>query len=436
MNLSLKNNSILNGMFILSLVSLLTTFLSYYFNFLIQSIFPSYAEYGNFTFFMTVLLVFNLVPGAISSSLSLTVTELNVNKEFKKLTMLYINMLGIYGVIGFLISVLILSLSGLINDYFKINNLTLIYLISAILFLQTVSSPVLSYLYGLLRFKSYALVIFLSIFLKIIFVLVFYKFDYGFYSIFYSLIGSIFLTFIIGNLLLVSKFDFTDKKLILGDTVKKVIFFSLPIFFITTGNSLLSQIDFLILKSKFSTIMSGQYALLGNIGKIFLFGSLIFFGAMGPQITNSYKSKQKYFEIMFFYLKIIIFLVICGLLVLGIFPKQFLDLFIYLSSYLGLSLQSLVLYYDILDYIPWYSVFIALVIFVNFLVIFLVATSTTRIFIGFILGLLLQFSLLSYYGESIFMAIICNIISTSLLLGYLIYEVYKKYESFNNSSSL
>jgi O-antigen/teichoic acid export membrane protein len=252
----------------------------------------------------------------------------------------------------------------------------------------------------------------------------------------YGLILSSVSLILVGNILLLSSFDKEYKNSDITGLTKRVLFFSLPIFFIATGNGLITQVDFLLIKSKLAPELSGQYGLLVNIGKIFYFSSIIFLGAMSPQITEAYNKRNGYFKILFFYLKIIIALIVGGLAVFGLFPKWFLDVFVFLSSKLGLNLTSLNLYYQITDLIPSYSIFISLVILINFLVLFLIATATTRIYIGFILGTLIQFLLIYTYSTDLYSVINCNIISASVLLGYLLYETYKKYESFHNSSSL
>lgn len=125
-----------------------------------------------------------------------------------------------------------------------------------------------------------------------------------------------------------------------------------------------------------------------------------------------------------------------GLITLVFFAKEFLDIFIYFSAYIGLRQSSLLNFYSILEYIPLYSVFISVYVFVNFLVIFLIAVSAFRIYVAFISAVLLQGLLIFVFANDIYTAIYCNLLVSSLLLAYLIYEIYKKYTSFNNSSNL
>jgi O-antigen/teichoic acid export membrane protein len=429
-------NSTIGGMLLVTFGSIISTFFSYYFNFYIQSIFPSLSDYGNFVFVLTFLTLTQLIPLSISSSLSLLVTELKVKNEFRKLTMLYLRMNLLFGFIGGLIALFTLFFSSQISSIFKVGDVFYIQLMAILIFISTLSIPVTSYLYGLLRFKSHTSLIVMISILKLIFVYFFYISGFGFLSVLYGLILSSVSLIVVGNFLLLSSFDKDYRASDITGLTKKVLFFSLPIFFIATGNGLITQIDFLLIKSKFATELSGQYGLLVNIGKIFYFGSIIFLGAMSPQITEAYNKRDGYFKILFFYSKIILGLLAGGLIVFGLFPKSFLDIFVFLSSKIGLNLNSLNLYFQVTELIPSYAVFIALVILINFLVMFLIATSTTRIYLGFILATLIQFLLIYYYSYDLYSVINCNIISASALLGYLLFETYKKYESFHNSSSL
>jgi O-antigen/teichoic acid export membrane protein len=433
---SKSSNSIVGGMLLVTVGSIVSTFFSYYFNFYIQSIFPNLGDYGNFVFVLTFLTLTQLIPLSVSSSLSILVTELKVKNEFKKLTMLYLKMNLLFGCIGALMGVASVSFSSQISQIFKVGDVLYIQLLALLILVSTLSIPVTSYLYGLLRFKSHTSLIVMISILKLVFVYSFFISGFGFLSVLYGLILSSVSLIIVGNILLLSSFDKEYKNSDITGLTKKVLFFSLPIFFISTGNGLISQIDFLLIKSKFAPDMSGQYGLLVNIGKIFYFSSIIFLGAMSPQITEAYNKRDGYFKILFFYLKIVSAIVLGGLAIFGLFPKWFLDIFIFLSSKIGLNLSSLNLYYQITWLIPGYSIFIALVILINFLVLFLIATSTTRIYLGFIFASLFQFLLIYFYSFDLYSVIICNIISASVLLGYLIYETYRKYESFHNRSGL
>lgn len=431
-----QNRVIFSGMLIVSAGSVVSSFLNYYFNFYIQSLFPDFSTYGNFAFLITILTLSTTIPLAISGSLTLVVTELNVGKEYSKLTNLYIKMLVLFSLIGFFIGVTIFSLSEIINNTFSVGNVFYIQILSLIIFFSISTIPIGSFLFGMLRFKSASILGVFLPFLKILLVTFFYLQGFGFISILYSLLGISIANFLVGNFLLLKNYDREFKATTVNDYIRRVMLISMPILFISIGNSLINQVDLLIIKANLSEEIAGKYGYLTNIGKIYFFGSLLFTGAMAPQVTDAYKQNKEYFNLMFFYLRIVGFISIVGLVVFVFFTKQFLDSFVFVSSYLGLKIESLKFYYQVSEYIPIYSIFIALCILINFFVLFLVSISKVRIFIVFLISILFQTGMIMNFGTSINYVIYCNIFIGALLLIYLIFEVYNKYVDFNNSSSL
>jgi len=431
-----QNRVIFSGMLIVSLGSVISSFLNYYFNFYIQSLFPDFSTYGNFTFLTTLLTLSTTIPTAISGSLILVVTELNVGKEYSKLTNLYIKMLVLFSLIGFFIGITVFSLSEVLNNTFNVGNVLYIQILSLIIFFSISTIPTGSFLFGMLRFKSFSTLGVFIPFLKILLVTLFYLQGYEFLSILYSLLAISVINFLVGNLLLLKDYDPEFKATSINNYIRRVILISMPILFITIGNSLINQVDLLIIKSRLSEEIAGKYGYLTNIGKMYFFGSLIFTGAMAPQVTDAFKQNKAYFNLMFFYLKIVGFVTGFGLLIFVFFTKQFLDVFVFVSSNLGLRIESLKFYYQVSEFIPIYSVFVALCILINFFVMFLVAISKVRIFIVFLISILFQTALIMNFGTNINYVIYSNILIGTLLLIYLIFEVYNKYVDFNNSSRL
>jgi O-antigen/teichoic acid export membrane protein len=432
----LTKNPLFTGLFFLSLANIFSNFLNYYYNFYIQSLFPGFTDFGDFMFILTFLTLSQIIPGSVLGTLNIIVTELKVKNEFAKLTLLYIRMLTMFSIVGFVIGLFVFSVSTQISEIFKINNIYYIQLLGLLIFLGTATSPVGSFLYGLLKFKSFSFIILASSFLKIFYTFLLFSLGYGFVSILYAFILSSITIFIFGNLLLITHYDPKYKISNISEITKRLILFSIPLLFILTGSSILNQVDFMILKNKLDPVVSGMYGYLLNFGKIFYFGSIIFCGAMAPQITESFTKKENYFKILFFYLKIVISIVTIGLTALIFFTKEFLDLFVYLTSHIGLKLSSLVMFYEVLDYLPLYSIFLAIYVLINFLTSFLVATSTYKIFISYILAVIVQATLIFIYANDIYTTIYCNIFVSSVLLLYLLYEVYRKHFNFNHSSNL
>jgi len=433
---NLFKNPVFSGLIFVSLGTVISTFLNYYFNFLTQSLFPDFKDFGDFVFILSFLALSQIIPGSVIGTLNLIVTELKVKNEFAKLTNLYIRMLVLFSIVGLSVGSLIFLIANPLAETFKIQNPFYIQMLGVLVFLATAGSPVSSFLYGLLKFKSYSFLLIFSVLAKIIFMIWFFRLGYGFNSIFYGYIVSSIFSFVIGNLLLITHFDPKYKLTNVSEFTKRLILFSLPLLLIGVGNSFLNQLDFLIIKNKLDVVSSGMYGYLVNFGKIFDFGSLIFCGAMAPQVTESLNKKENYFKILFFYLKIVLPSLILGVVALCFFTTEFLDIFISITSKLGLKIASLMYFYQIKDYIPLYTIFTAIYILINFFTIFLIATSVFKIYMSYIFAIIAQGTLIFTLATDINTTVYCNIFVSGVLLLYLLYEIYKRYTNFNYSSNL
>ncbi len=431
-----SNKEMFNQMLIVSFATIISSFLSYYFNFFVQSKFPSLEDFSNFQFLITFLTLITIIPGSIGTSITTSVSEFLGDGKKDQLTDFFLKIYLLYFILGTILSGLVYFSKSYLAKIFNISNENFFLFLATILFISLLLTPITSFLYGLLRFYSYSLVLVALIFFKIIFLSIFYQRGFGFDSIFYSFIISSFLVLFIGFILIKGSLSNSVNVRVPVSFIKKVIFLSGPLLFITIGREMLSQVDFLIIKSKFDTLTSGSYALLINLGKIYLFGSLIIVGAMLPQIASSYRTGGNYFKKLQLYLYIELMIVFIGLICFVIFPKYLIDLLILVSKAVGLNPSSFYSYYQVVDLLPVYSIFISIVILINFFTLFFISIQYVKIFYGYILALFGQFITIQYFSWDILSVIICNIIVSSILLGYLVYETRKRYQDFNYSSSV
>jgi O-antigen/teichoic acid export membrane protein len=296
--------------------------------------------------------------------------------------------------------------------------------------------PIQAFIYGLMKFKSHSFLITSTVLVKLLSLGYFYSKGFGFSSIFYGFIASGIYYLVCGLLILFLNLEKNGQKISSKSAITKVFYFSVPILFISLGKELITYLDFLIVKSKFDSIISGNYALLLNIGKVFLFGSLLILGVMLPQISESFNKKENYFKKFKIYLYLELFIVGVGVVLFAVFPKLVIDLLLAISRLVGLNASSLESYYLIVDILPLYSIFISLVVLVNVFTIFLISIKKLNIFVYYILSLLLQGLLIYFASSSIQNVIFYNIICSGSLLGFLVYTTYKEYETFNHHSNL
>lgn len=431
-----ENKGLFSDMFLITVATFVSSFLSYYLNFYVQSLFVDISDFANYLLFITFISLITLIPTTLSTSIIVNVTELKSNNRDSELSSLFWKLMGVFLIISLFFFLGISKFDRELSQVFNISINNFFWFIGAYSLFLVISIPISAFIYGTMQFKVYSSLIIGLVLFKILGVGYFYNQGFGFESVFYGFIFSSIFFIIFGLLFLAFKLEKPDFKIKSKPVIKKIFVFSIPLLFIAIGRDLISYVDFLIVKARFSEVISGNYSLLLNLGKVLLFGSLVILGVMLPQIADSFNRKENYFKKFKIYLYIELFIVFIGLLLFSIFPKFVIDVLIFISGYLGLNSTSFNSYYQILDLLPFYSIFIALVVMINFFTIFLTAIQKYHIFIYYILCLLIQATLLYFFASDILNVIIYNIICASLLMFYLIKVVYEQYKGFYYHSSL
>ena len=423
-------------MFLVTFASVVSSFLAYYLNFYVQSIFVDVDDFANYSLFITFIGLISIIPNTVSTSIIMTVNEFKTSEKFEELYDLFIKLLGIFFLIGSVFGLLIYKFQSTLSLVFKTDVPNFFTYSGFYLLILVLIIPIQAFIYGLMKFKSHSFLITSTVLVKLLSLGYFYSKGFGFSSIFYGFIASGIYYLVCGLLILFLNLEKNGQKISSKSAITKVFYFSVPILFISLGKELITYLDFLIVKSKFDSIISGNYALLLNIGKVFLFGSLLILGVMLPQISESFNKKENYFKKFKIYLYLELFIVGVGVVLFAVFPKLVIDLLLAISRLVGLNASSLESYYLIVDILPLYSIFISLVVLVNVFTIFLISIKKLNIFVYYILSLLLQGLLIYFASSSIQNVIFYNIICSGSLLGFLVYTTYKEYETFNHHPNL
>jgi len=432
----LQNKILFSDMFLVTFASVVSSFLAYYLNFYVQSIFIDVDDFANYSLFITFIGLISIIPNTVSTSIIMTVNEFKTSEKFEELYDLFIKLLGIFFLIGSVFGLLIYKFQSTLSLVFKTDVPNFFTYSGFYLLILVLIIPIQAFIYGLMKFKSHSFLITSTVLVKLLSLGYFYSKGFGFSSIFYGFIASGIYYLVCGLLILFLNLEKNGQKISSKSAITKVFYFSVPILFISLGKELITYLDFLIVKSKFDSIISGNYALLLNIGKVFLFGSLLILGVMLPQISESFNKKENYFKKFKIYLYLELFIVGVGVVLFAVFPKLVIDLLLAISRLVGLNASSLESYYLIVDILPLYSIFISLVVLVNVFTIFLISIKKLNIFVYYILSLLLQGLLIYFASSSIQNVIFYNIICSGSLLGFLVYTTYKEYETFNHHSNL
>jgi O-antigen/teichoic acid export membrane protein len=185
----------------------------------------------------------------------------------------------------------------------------------------------------------------------------------------------------------------------------------------TLGLAFMNNIDMVMVKKYFDPETAGYFAGAITVGKILLFGCTAVTTLMFPSISALYAQGKDYIT-QFKQLAIIqTFLVVVGFIVFQLFPKPITILFF------GQSFIHSV------PYLRLFSVFIAIYVFVYFLVMFLLAVEKTKVYLFLLPGILVQFLLINNFHATVFEVITADITAVSLtlvlLMGYMILTVRK-----------
>ena len=232
-------------------------------------------------------------------------------------------------------------------------------------------------------------------------------------------------SFLLGMLLLQIKIKNVEKEDI-SSYLEKLKSLSISIILVNFSLMFLNNIDVIMVKKYFSPIEAGYYSGTVTLGKILLFGAGAFTTVMFPRITALYVNGKEFthkLKMIFFLLLGVLFV---GVLCYRIFP-EFLTKVFFGEAFMSSQ-----------EYLPLFSIFVAIYVLINFLVMFFLAIDKKAV--GFLLlpGVVAQYILLNIFHESLWDVININIgvsaFTLVLLLVYFYFSVLEKKEGLDETS--
>jgi O-antigen/teichoic acid export membrane protein len=227
---------------------------------------------------------------------------------------------------------------------------------------------------------------------------------------------SVLVSYLISILLLWKVFTKIKNQNLLPE-YKKLLFFGTSTLFLSLGLNLMNNIDMILVKKYFDSVTAGYYAGAITVGKILLFGSTAVATLMFPSISALYARKRDYLPQLKQLLLIQGTFVGLGLLFFELFPYFITRLFFgptFLHS---------------VPYLRMFCIFVALYVFVYFLVMFFLSIEKTRVYVFLIPGVIVQYLTIKCFHDSVFQVIYADIISaliTLLILICYLFFVIKK----------
>jgi O-antigen/teichoic acid export membrane protein len=315
-------------------------------------------------------------------------------------------------VIGIIIALLVFLSMPFLSRFLHIRYSILVLLVPIFL-LAVLSFLYSSFLQGLLRFKQVVIATNLGTLSRLILGVVFV---YLGFSVFGAVLG--FLLSVAGGLFLLrfflKEFRFSgNKKVFKGG--KKVLGYSVPVFFSSISIFSLFSTDVILVKHFFEAHDAGIYAALSTLGKVIFYGAAPVVSVMFPMISQRRSRGQGYRKIF------MLSLALTSVIATGV-------LFIY---WLLPELSIKILYGDeFLQAAPnliWFGLFMTIFTLSSLILNFFLSREITKVVSFVAIAAIIQAMGIWFFHDSIFMVIKVSIISVSLLFGSLL--IYFGYET-------
>lgn len=318
-------------------------------------------------------------------------------------------------VIGIIIALLAFLSAPFLSRFLRIKYSILV-LLAPIFLLTVLSFLYNSFLQGLLRFKQMVIATNFGALSRLVLGVIFV---YLGFSVFGVVLG--FLLSVVGGFFLL-RFFLKEFRLSNNEKVfkegKKVLGYSVPIFFASVSTFSLFSTDVILVKHFFEAHDAGIYAALSTLGKVIFYGAAPVGSVMFPMISQRHSRGQGYRKIF------MLSLALTSVIAAGV-------LFIYR---LLPELSIKILYGD--KFLPaapnliWFGLFMTIFTLSSLILNFFLSREKTKVVFLVVTAAIIQAVGIWFFHNSIFMVIRVSIISVSLLFGSLLiyfgYETSKK----------
>ncbi len=369
----------------------------------------SLEDFGSYNALLSISYLVGVPATVFSISIAKAVSEFYSQDDRKKITGFFIQLTCFSLLVGLCVAVLFLLLGNFLARTIQLSDSAVVVVFGLLMglgFLGSVTSP---YFQGLLRYKTLSFFTVLSSLLRFIFPAIFVCLGYRLLGVFWGMSLGAVISFFCAYFLLKPNFVRLDNIWMKFD-YKRILLFSFSAFLVTICLVALNNTDMILVKKYFDGVSSGYYAGVVTLGKILLFGSGIVSTVMFPAVSALHTQNGNYQRKFKQFLLIQVSAVLIGLLMFFVFPGQLTKLFF------GNS------FYNSVQYLPLFAIYIAGYVLVNFLVMFLLAIRKTQVCWVLIPGALLLPFLITIFHENLFQVIYMDLlIITFTLVGLVIY---------------
>ena len=362
------------------------------------------SDFGAFSALLSLYYLVSVPAAVFSTSLVKTVSEMDLEKDRGRLTYFFLKLGKVALVIGFIVFLGIFAFRSVIANQLQIQDIPAISVYGVLTGLGFVALLPSSYLQGLQKFSSFAIYLIVININRFAIPAILVALSLGLTGVFSGMSIAVVLSFLIGFLFLRSSFGTVDRNISLSNDFKKLLSLSLPVLLINFCMMAMNNIDVILIKKYFDEITAGYYAGTVTLGKIIFFGAGAVTTVMYPKISAMHargKNYRKTFKNLF---SLQVLIVIAAVATFSIFPGFITNLFF------GER------FIDSVAFLPPFSLFIGLYVFVYFLTMFSLAIDKRRVFIILLPLVLAQYLLITFFHSDILQVIRINIFICVLTL--------------------
>ena len=366
------------------------------------------SDFGAFSALLSLYYLVSVPAAVFSTSLVKTVSEMDLEKDRGRLTYFFLKLGKVALVIGFIVFLGIFAFRSVIANQLQIQDIPAISVYGVLTGLGFVALLPSSYLQGLQKFSSFAIYLIVININRFAIPAILVALSLGLTGVFSGMSIAVVLSFLIGFLFLRSSFGTVDRNISLSNDFKKLLSLSLPVLLINFCMMAMNNIDVILIKKYFDEITAGYYAGTVTLGKIIFFGAGAVTTVMYPKISAMHargKNYRKTFKNLF---SLQVLIVIAAVATFSIFPGFITNLFF------GER------FIDSVAFLPPFSLFIGLYVFVYFLTMFSLAIDKRRVFIILFPLVLAQYLLITFFHSGILQVIRINIFICIVTLAALL----------------
>lgn len=407
------SHELIKGSSVLFIGSMVMNVLAFIFNlFLTRSL--SYAAYGEFAsltalFTLATIPAQSFIPVVVQFS-----SQYLSKKEYAQAGGLYVKLMRFVVIVAFFIFAAFVVLAFPIKTFLHIPDIFLIFIVGLIVSFVYIATVNSGYLQSLLKFGFTSITYIIGGILKLVIgvflVTIGWQVGGVLWALFFAFTIPFLLTFIPLKHLLHTKQKKADIKW------KEIGVYAIPAIVAVFSLSAFTSNDLLLVKHFFSAHDAGLYAGLALIGRVIFYFTAPIPSVMFPLIIKRYSNGEKFQNL--FYMALLLVLV----------PSIGLTLFYFIFPQITIRiLLGGRDYESVASYIGWYGLYLTIFSVLNVLVNFFLSLKRTEVAWVIAIGAIAQAGFIFVFHQNFFTVITISILVTLVLLVLLLLYYTKEY---------